>query len=358
MANTIIQKSIEQSWQAFTLADAYKSRPPIKYLAGNIFEIPSLNVVYGAPGSLKSFLLADLAVCVASGDFWLPPYVTGMHYGFLTTKGPVVWLDFDNGTRRTHDRFSALGKARNLPRKTPLFYYSMPEPIFDAGHNKQVEEVAKIIEKHKGILVIIDNLGIISGGADENSSSMIPVLSNLRGLVETTGAVIIVIHHRRKSTYRNIRLGDDLRGHSSIESALDLVLLIDRNKNSNTISIQSTKERGGDVPTFSAVFTFKTGSKGQLNEARFYSVQSDRDIGTAVIWRVIYESAREEPLNKTSLIERAYSILKTRHRKYHMGKNRVGENIDLMVEEGFLILTPGPKNNAHLITRNSEKAPY
>jgi hypothetical protein len=356
MTNTITQKSIQLNWKPFTLKDAYEDRPPIQYLAGNIFEIPSLNVVYGAPGSLKSLLLADLAVCVASGHTWLSPYVTGMHYSFPVTQGPVVWLDFDNGVRRTHDRFSALGKARNLPYKTPLFYYSMPEPIFDAGHKKQVEEVAKIIKKHKAILVIIDNLGIISGGADENSCSMIPVLSNLRRLEETTRAVIIVIHHRRKSNNKYIRAGDNLRGHSSIESALDLVLQIDRNKKSDTISIQSTKERGCDVPILSAVFKYKTDSKRQLLEARFYSVENNRDLGDAMIWKVIYQSAGENPINKTMLTDKAYSVLKNGNGKNHIGRNRVGENIDRMVKDGFLILTPGTKNNAQLFTRNPEKA--
>ncbi len=59
------------SWQAYTLADAYQARPPIQYIAGALFEVPSLNIVYGAPGTLKSFLLQDLAVCVAAGQEWL-----------------------------------------------------------------------------------------------------------------------------------------------------------------------------------------------------------------------------------------------------------------------------------------------
>ena len=85
-------------------------------------------------------------------------------------------------------------------------------------------------------------------------------------------------------------------------------------------------------------------------------MQSNRDLGTAIIWRVIYESAGEEPINKTSLTDRAYSVLKNRNGKNHIGKNRVGENIDLMVKAGVLILTPGTKNNAQLFTRNPEKA--
>jgi RecA-family ATPase len=350
------KKSVLEKWHRFTLKDAYEPRDPIEYLAGQIFEIPSFNVIYGAPGSLKSFFLADLAVCVAGGKSWLPSYIEGVHPGLLVKKGPVVWLDFDNGTRRTHDRFSALGKRLELPPETPLFYYSMPDPILKAGNEYQVEELAKIIKECKAILVVIDNLGIISGDVDENSNSMIPVLSHLRGLVESTGTVMIVIHHRRKSTYRNGRTGDNLRGHSSIESALDLVLQVDRKEGVDTISIQATKERGAGIPAFSAYFRCKNDNNKQLIEARFYSVESDKDIETAVIMKVIYDSAGVEQFNKGTLTEMAHSKLNNQNGNKPIGKKTIGDCIDKMVDLDFLFLTEG-KNNAQLFTRNPEKVP-
>ena len=328
---------------------------PIQYIAGQIFEIPSLNVVYGAPGSLKSFFLADLAVCVAGGKFWLPPLIEGELHEFPVKQRPVVWLDFDNGKRRTHDRFSALGKSLELPPETPLYYYSMPDPIFNAGNDNHIFELSKIIIEHEAKLVIIDNLGIISGGQDENSSSMIPLLSHLRGLVDTTQAVVIIIHHRRKGSNRNTRLGDDLRGHSSIESALDLVLLIDRKKDSDTISIQATKERGADVPKFSAAFTCEIDSDKQLQTARFYSVKSDKDFETELIRKTVYEFVINEPINKTKLIEKVHSKLKVQNGTKSIGIHRIGECIDEMVKLEFLIRAPG-LYNAQLITRNPEKA--
>ena len=160
-------------WKPFTLVDAYQPRPPIKYLAGQLFESPSLNILYGAPGSLKSFLLADLAICVASGTPWLPPLGNITGNAFPVTQGNVVWLDFENGKRRTHDRFAALGKARKLPSDIPLFYYSMPSPWFDAGNKTHIEDLARIIHRHKAKLVVIDNLGVISGGVDENTNAII-----------------------------------------------------------------------------------------------------------------------------------------------------------------------------------------
>ena len=99
------------NWQPRTLVDAYQSKPPIQYVVDGLFEIPSLNVIYGAPGCLKSFLLADIVGCVVGSQGWLPPLPGSTGKAYNVTQSPVVWLDFDNGKRRTDDRFAAIGRA-------------------------------------------------------------------------------------------------------------------------------------------------------------------------------------------------------------------------------------------------------
>jgi len=343
--------SIIDNWHPFTLADAYLTRPPIEYLAGRMFELPSLNVIYGAPGTLKSFLLADLAVCVASGTPWLPPLGISTGAALPVTQRSVVWFDFDNGKRRTHDRFSALGKALDLPADIPFKYYSMPVPLLDARNNHQIEELAEIITKFKAKLVTIDNLGVISGGADENTVAMIQILSHLRWLVETTGTVLNVIHHRRKSSTTNGRMGDALRGHSSIEAALDLALLVVRENASQNIIVQPTKIRGADIKPFAATFTYQQDRSGGLQKARFFATQRPGLIAAAQRWEVIYRCAGDEQQNKATLSERAHEALEGKY-----GINLIGSDIDLMVQEGYLLRAKG-ENNAQLLTRNPKKRP-
>ncbi|PIP35489.1 MAG: hypothetical protein COX20_11090, partial [Desulfobacterales bacterium CG23_combo_of_CG06-09_8_20_14_all_52_9] len=71
----VLEIKMSNVWsnQVCTLADAYKERPVLQYVVSGLFPLPSLSIVYGAPGTLKSLLLADMAICVASGNAWLPP---------------------------------------------------------------------------------------------------------------------------------------------------------------------------------------------------------------------------------------------------------------------------------------------
>lgn len=344
------RSSILQNWKPFTLVDAYKPRQPIQYLVGNLFEIPSLNMIFGAPGSMKSFLVADLAICISSGNVWLPSLPSESGIAMPVMQGSVAWLDFENGKRRTHERFSALGRTLQLPSDTPLYYYSMSTPWLDAKKRNQIEELADLIQEHQAILVVIDNLGTISGGADENSTEMIEVMANLRWLVEETGAAFIVIHHRRKSDAKNGRAGDALRGHSSIEAALDLALLVDRENTSQIITIKPTKVRGAVVQPFSATFTYLHDDWGELKEARFFSAHGDGVTVVAQRWKVIYQCAGDKPMNKTALTQLAYDASS---KNYPI--NLLGRDIDMMVQQGHLLQSIGT-NNAHLLIRNPAKA--
>jgi hypothetical protein len=108
-------------WRVYTLADAYTPRPCLRYVVEGLCPLPSVSIMYGAPGSLKSFLLADLAVCVAGGLPWLPTLPGARGAAKPTLQAPALWCDFDNGPRITHERFEALGRARTLAVTAPLF---------------------------------------------------------------------------------------------------------------------------------------------------------------------------------------------------------------------------------------------
>jgi hypothetical protein len=327
-------------WQPFTLADAYIARPPVDYIAAGLFALPSLNIVYGAPGTLKSFILADLCACAAAGQDWLPPapWRPDLTKSFPTKQAPTMWLDFDNGRRRTHDRFGALGRARDLPPDLPLTYYSMPSPWLNANDKTSMGELINRVNDLGAKLVCIDNLGVVSGDAEENSSEMAQVMSFFRQLAEDTEAAVVLIHHQRKTGIAVGRSGDALRGHSSIEAALDLALMIEREEYADTVSIKATKVRGADVLPFAAVFTYesKPEDPDELVKAKFYGLTSEDTKSAGAIERAILEAINGERLNKTALTEAVKKALPD------VGVNRIRDMVDRLVGKK-LFMAPGEK---------------
>jgi len=257
-------------WQVFTLKDAFSPREPLTWIVEGLVSEGSLSIWYGAPGTLKSMLLSDMAVSVAAGYRWLTQPDNPLS-GRLTFPAPVMWLDFDNGQRRTHERFAALAHARGLADSAPLYYVSMPDPIFSAGETESVRTLAARLIDRDCRLLIIDNLSVIAGEADENSADMNGPMSGLRWLSET-GLAVIVIHHQRKSNGLATRPGETLRGHGSIEAKLDLSLLVTRQE--ETVTITPTKSRGPSVKPFSAKFTFENDAAHELKTARFWPVET------------------------------------------------------------------------------------
>jgi len=350
-------------WQIFTLSDAYQERQPLKYYVDGVFHEASLNLVFGAPGSLKSMLLADMAASVAIGKTWLSPLPTVESQGgrsFQTVQTSVLWVDYDNGRRRTHERFSAIGKGHGLPENAPIHYVSMGTPWLDMSLNNGEEldqralragavALMELIQARSYMLVIVDNLGLISGDADENSGDMKTVMGNLRNIADLTSAAIIVVHHQRKGGAGSGRSSDAMRGSSSIEASLDLALWVERTDKS-TVTIMATKERGAEVPTFGAQFTYqhKPGTH-DLETARFWSakIETAEDKEDRVIAGMILDVLKDSTeagypqLKQGTIVDRVSDHPDMALMGKKPGVNRVRSIISQMVSDGKLTEEPG-----------------
>lgn len=230
--------------QEYTFFDGVQERPPIPYCLDGIIAKPSLNVFYGPPGDHKTNVMLDISVCVAAGLPWRPPLNSANSEveEIKTTKTRVLWIDCDMGKRRSLDRVGAFVRGNKAPLGSPWQGVSMPSPWPDIKNH--FAELSKRIRDHGVGLVIVDNLKVVCRGIEENSSEMADVMAAWRLLTEMTGAAVVFIHHQRKGNSNKSRAGDSLRGHSSIEGALDLVVNVQRAaERSDIVVIESTKAR-------------------------------------------------------------------------------------------------------------------
>jgi len=337
---------LAKSWKVRNLSDAYQERPPWQYVIDGLILMPSLNIVYGGPGSLKSMLLADLCSCVAAGKPWLDPLPgdRGQNlFAFTAPPLPVLWIDFDNGTRRTDERIDSIAKAHGLPVETPFHYVSMPRPWLDISDITFITGLSDLI-KHLGAkLIVVDNLGLVTGDTEENSAAMAQVMGNLRWLCDDTGSAVIMVHHQRKTNglASGVRKGESLRGHSSIEAAIDLALLVERKEGQDDIVIIPTKVRG--YKQFDEIggmfsYTHKDGTY-DLESARFWQVEArskerkDLDIISDTIFDILRSAG---PTLTETLITGVRDDMASQPGGKAPGVNRVRGLIKRMVDHGEL----------------------
>jgi len=339
-ADRLTRQDQAPGWEFRTLADAYEPRDPLVYVVDGLFSLPSLSIVYGAPGTFKSLLLAEMCCCVAAGLPWLQPLPEkGDVTPIATVQAPACWLDFDNGQRRTDERLEAIGRTYKLPADTPLYYVAMPLPWLDVTRLDAVPFLVEQIQKVGARLAVIDNLGVVSGKADENSAEMVQVLSAFRRVAELAGAAVVLVHHQRKAQGFNTRAGESLRGHSSIEAAIDLALLVEREEHADTAKLKSTKTRGDDVLPFAALWAYahKEGTR-ELATARFWGWPVEDVLSDAAIDRVTLEILGDDgKLNQGELAEQV------KERLPDIGVNRIRGRVNFLAATGTLLTEDGAR---------------
>lgn len=331
-------------WGIRTAADALEPRDPPRWIVDGLLREATLGMMYGAPGSLKSMLLADLAVTMAHGGTWLGEYECRM--------STVLWVDMDNGTRRTGQRFGALLRGHGANETTPLLYTSMPVPPLDASSDAHMWALGDIVDSYGVDAVIVDNLGLVCGAVAENASEMAGIMGRWRRLVEQTGVAVVLIHHQRKSqsSGENQRRGDAVRGHSSIEAALDLALHVDRQGTENTVTITATKVRD----------YLRSGVFGA--RFRYVHMENSRELAAASFEGVKIQTAAEQ--QAAEINDRITEALRTRGAVQQQelvnvvrdgwaadppGINRVREAIRQRVADGDVVVREAGRSLVYML---------
>lgn len=184
--------SIEQ------LADLPQPDP----LVEDVLFSNALGVIFGKPGSAKTFAALDWALSVATGTRW-----QGLH----VTQARVLWVAAE-GAEGLHKRIWAWICDHQQGEIPPgqLVVYPAPINLFDP---RQAAALASLAAEDGFGLVVIDTLARSSLGAEENSAKdMGLVVEAAESIRRASRAAVLLVHH----TARN---GDNPRGSSAIDGA-------------------------------------------------------------------------------------------------------------------------------------------
>lgn len=189
--------------------------PPQRWLVDGLFPERGLTVIYGAPGSAKTFLALDLAFRIAQGG--------GDWFGRAAKGGSVVMVAGEgiHGLAGRCRAYCAHPQKMNPDADVDAALHVVPHPpnLFEGDADEFVASIASL----QPTMVIIDTLSRSSVGADENSArDMGQVIAAADSIVKKLGCLVLLVHHARKG------MSGGERGSSALRGAADAMFEIAR----------------------------------------------------------------------------------------------------------------------------------
>jgi predicted ATP-dependent serine protease len=204
-------------------ADAKLSMSRSYFLKG-LFSPGELSVVYGEPGSGKSFLVLHIVRAINQER---------QVFGRRVRPTKVLYCALEGETgfeKRIQVAVKKYGEAAGFG------YIAQSINLFsdDAAVNGLIEAILS----HGAFIVVIDTLNRAMGGGSENDpgdmGKLIQVVDKIRA---ATGAHICIVHHCGKDASKGPR------GHSALLGAADLVLEVTRSDLADTRTIKVIKAK-------------------------------------------------------------------------------------------------------------------
>ncbi len=196
--------------------------PPPEPLVEGILIRNTLAAIYGKPGSGKSFAGLDIALCVATGTWW---------FGRSVHRGGVVYIAAE-GSAGLPQRKRAWEQARHVLVTDGIHWLPMAVNLLDAEWS---QALVQLVAELQPVLVIIDTVARSMVGGDENApKDMGRLVDNADRIRLASRATVFLVHHSPKE-------GESLRGHSSLEGAVDTALEV--KGDGSSVVIRSTKQK-------------------------------------------------------------------------------------------------------------------
>jgi hypothetical protein len=201
--------------------------PPVAWLVEGLALAPGAPVLLsGYGGSGKTTLAQHLAVCVSARPLGEGSTLNGKKFLGVcdVVSGSVTHIDYEQGVELTARRYLDLG----LTADSALRFRAPPVPT--PGLGADAASRAWLADAARGqALVLIDSFVAGLGAAleDENAAGVREPLDWLTRVSVETGAVVVVIHHSRK-TQRGGDARQTARGSSAITDAVSVHLNYER----------------------------------------------------------------------------------------------------------------------------------
>lgn len=184
--------------------DDLAALPPPEPLIDDLLMRGGLGVLWGKPGSGKSFIALDWALSVGVGAWWL---------GREVSQGFVLYLAAE-GAPGLNERVRAWQSEHTICKVRSDQFGLLPGTVnlFD---QQWAEAAVRLAVELRPVLVVADTLARTMVGGDENTSRDMGVVVSVANRVqEVSGAAVLFVHHDTKE-------GSTMRGSSALFGAVD-----------------------------------------------------------------------------------------------------------------------------------------
>lgn len=179
--------------------------------------------LFGPPKSYKSFVMLDMAGCVAAGIPWA---------GNRTEQTKVLYVVAE-GVRGIKRRVRAW-EAQNKRTMVGVHFH---ERAVQLGDRKDVSTLIRTAKRGGYQFIILDTQARCTVGLDENSASeMGLVVAALDVLKEVTGACVALVHHSGTN-------GGRARGSTAILGALDAEFEVEADKRNMSVRMRTRAQK-------------------------------------------------------------------------------------------------------------------
>ncbi|MGB9307120.1 MAG: AAA family ATPase, partial [Mycobacterium sp.] len=201
---------------------------PVEYTVPGLVS-EGLGIIVGPPKAGKSWLVADLALAVASGGKALGALPVG--------NRPVLYLALEDGHRRLQSRFRRImGDGQPIPPGISV--------VIKANPQRAVELIEQFVQEHASArpFVILDTLGKVKPprrAGDDAYAVDYRLGGELKSLADDVpGSALLVVHHTRKAETADFV--DSVSGTNGIAGAADFVAALKRPRHSNEATLSVT----------------------------------------------------------------------------------------------------------------------
>lgn len=304
--------------------------PPTRWIVEGLIPTEGITIVSALPGSFKTWMLLEIALCVTQGRKLFGQYATEVV--------GVLIVDEESGARMLNERFKQLRAAHGLP----ITYFSR------AGHKisqKYIDSLISVCLANDISLIIFDSLVRLHQG-DENTSKDMAELFNLFKQLTDNGLSVLISHHNRKGVPGSYNPSSDMRGSSDILAAVDCHLALNRLKDEYVEARQTKNRYMREIPPFKLRFV----NEQDYSEFQFVeSLRTKADERDEFKVAVTGQLSQEPGLTKKLLLEKLNLL------GVDIKSGLLGDLLDELKAGGKVNTKPGLRNAVHYFVATEDE---